>query len=55
VNKDLEEKSLSEEDVNNRGRWRLLSKNADPTLVGKGQEEAQIGLKRTFTPAVGYY
>ncbi|KAI5753087.1 hypothetical protein M8J77_023326 [Diaphorina citri] len=31
VNKDLEEKGLSEEDVNNRGRWKLLSKNVDPT------------------------
>ncbi|KAI5751754.1 hypothetical protein M8J77_010552 [Diaphorina citri] len=31
VNKDLEEKGLSEENANNRGRWKLLSKNADPT------------------------
>uniref|UniRef100_A0A8D9A964 Endonuclease-reverse transcriptase n=1 Tax=Cacopsylla melanoneura TaxID=428564 RepID=A0A8D9A964_9HEMI len=31
VTKDLEEKGLSENDVQNRGRWKLLSRNADPT------------------------
>ncbi|KAI5732067.1 hypothetical protein M8J77_020702 [Diaphorina citri] len=31
VNKDLSEKGLSVDDVHNRGNWKLLSKNADPT------------------------
>jgi hypothetical protein len=33
VNKDLSEKGLSVgiHDVHNRGNWKLLSKNADPT------------------------
>ncbi|KAL1448427.1 hypothetical protein WDU94_003661 [Cyamophila willieti] len=31
VTKDLEEKGLSENDAQNRGRWKLLTRNADPT------------------------
>ncbi|KAL1448567.1 hypothetical protein WDU94_013997 [Cyamophila willieti] len=31
VTKDLEEKGLSENDARNRSRWKLLTRNADPT------------------------
>jgi hypothetical protein len=39
VNKDLSENGLSVDDVHNRGNWKLLSKNANPTWVGKVKEE----------------
>uniref|UniRef100_A0A8D9EQC2 Endonuclease-reverse transcriptase n=1 Tax=Cacopsylla melanoneura TaxID=428564 RepID=A0A8D9EQC2_9HEMI len=43
VTKDLEGKGLSENDVQNRGKWKLLSRNTDPTRVRveKGKEEEE--------------